>query len=196
MLLRRSTPAFAKNWGLTMQPIRNAQSENRRPRSVEFPNKRRAAIGLNAEMKRVIWDARNENSPAASKASPAVSRMLSLLCFVAALAAWSPASFAQQVVSGPIPTQLSSSGSPNGVANGVSMINQGAGGTLLVGTVGGPEMDIFTLNNPVAPGSVAVATDATGISNSNVTFNSSSTVFGAIGTTGLFFLNRSEEPRV
>ncbi len=171
-----------------MQPIRRTQSENMRARSVEFPSNRLAAISLNSEMGHANWDVRAQNARPGWKGSPAMKHMLRLLSFVAALAAWSPTSFAQQqVINGPTPTQLS----PVGVTNGVSMVNQGGGGTLLVGTVGGPEMDIFTNNNPVAPASVAVATDVTGISNSNVTFNSSSTVYGAIGTPGIFFLDLS-----
>jgi outer membrane autotransporter protein len=162
---------FAKTWGLTMQPIRNAQSENRRPRSVEFPNKRRAAIGLNAEMKRVIWDARNENSPAASKASPAVSRMLSLLCFVAALAAWSPASFAQRQAITVGVTPLNADGSANGVdMTGAAFLD--------VGPAPLPT-DIFTTNTSLTSLVPAVSTAAN--STGNVVFLGSSNVYGAIG---------------
>lgn len=162
-----------------MQPIRNTRSENRWARSGKCASKRGAAIGLNAETKRANWDVQTRNSPANSNESVAMRRLLSLLCSVAALATWSPTSFAQQqVISGPTPTQLS----PVGVTNGVSMVNQGGGGTLLVGTVGGPETDIYTNNNPVAPGSVAVLVNVSGASLTNVTFNSSSTVYGAIST--------------
>ena len=115
---------------------------------------------------------------------------LLLLCSVAAIAASCPASFAQQVINGAIPTALS----PVGVTNGVAMTGQGGGGTLIVGTVGGPDMDIYTNNsaggivtNPLLQ---AVSTDTS--SESNITFNSSSNVFGAIGVTqpgGPFFLN-------
>jgi uncharacterized protein with beta-barrel porin domain len=113
-----------------------------------------------------------------------------LLLSAVAVAAWSPASFAQQVVNGAIPTALG----PVGVTNGVAMTGQGGGGTLIVGTVGGPDMDIFTNNsaggivtNPLLQ---AVSTDAS--SESNIAFNSSSNVFGTIGVTqpgGPFFLN-------
>jgi uncharacterized protein with beta-barrel porin domain len=112
------------------------------------------------------------------------------LCSIAAIAAWSQPAFAQQVIVGAAPTPLS----PVGVTNGVAMTGQGAGGTLVVGTIGGPEMDIFTNNsaggivtNPLLR---AVSTDTS--SESNVVFNSSSNVYGAIGVTqpgGPFFLN-------
>lgn len=114
------------------------------------------------------------------------------LCSIAAVAAWCPPSFAQQIVNGAIPTPLS----PVGVTNGVAMTAQGGGGTLIVGTVGGPDMDIFTNNsaggvvtNPLLQ---AVSTDTS--SESNIVFNSSSNVFGAIGVTqpgGPFLLNVS-----
>ena len=103
---------------------------------------------------------------------------------------WSSAGFAQQVINGAIPTPLSATG----VTGGVSMTGQGGGGTLLVGTIGGPQMDIFTNNS--AGGTVtnpllqAVSTDTS--SQSNIVFNSSSNVFGALGITnpgGPFFLN-------
>jgi len=108
----------------------------------------------------------------------------------AGVAAWSPTAFAQQVINGATPTPLS----PTGVTSGVSMTGQGGGGTLIVGTIGGPEMDIFTNNS--SGGNVtnallrAVSTDASSLS--NIVFNSSSNVFGALGVTnpgGPFFLN-------
>jgi outer membrane autotransporter protein len=101
-----------------------------------------------------------------------------------------PAAMAQQVINGAIPTALS----PTGVTSGVSMTGQGGGGSLIVGTIGGPQMDIFTNNS--AGGNVtnallrAVSTDTS--SQSNIVFNSSSNVFGALGITnpgGPFFLN-------
>ena len=113
---------------------------------------------------------------------------LFVLFFVAAIAAWCQPGFAQQTISGAIPTPLSAAG----VTGGVSMIGQGGGGTLTVGTVGGPEMDIFTNNQPVNASLLAVSTSASSLS--NILFNSSSTVFGAIGITqpgGPFFLNLS-----
>ncbi len=82
----------------------------------------------------------------------------------------------QQVV-GPGPTPLSVEGS----TSGVDMSASGITGTLIVGVVGGPQVDIFTLNNPVAPNTIAISTAAS--SQGNVTFNSSSNVFGAIGRT-------------
>jgi uncharacterized protein with beta-barrel porin domain len=117
-------------------------------------------------------------------------KRLFLFSAAAAAAALCSPSFAQQVVNGAIPTALS----PVGVTNGVEMTGQGGGGTLIVGTVGGPDMDIYTNNsaggivtNPLLQ---AVSTDTS--SESNITFNSSSNVFGAIGVTqpgGPFFLN-------
>ena len=115
-----------------------------------------------------------------------------LLLFVASIGAWCQPTFAQQSVVGAIPTPLNATG----VTSGVAMTGQGGGGTLTVGVVGGPEMDIFTNNssggnvtNPLLP---AVTTDASSLS--NITFNSSSTVFGTIGVTPLaspLFLNLS-----
>jgi outer membrane autotransporter protein len=115
--------------------------------------------------------------------------IFSAALFAAAFACTS-ASFAQQVINGAIPTSLS----PTGVTSGVSMTGQGGGGTLIVGTIGGPQMDIFTNNS--SGGTVtnallrAVSTDTS--SQSNIIFNSSSNVFGALGITnpgGPFFLN-------
>src|SRR5476649_685624 len=63
--------------------------------------------------------------------------------FLTAFAAWSPASFAQQVINGATPTALSATG----VTSGVSMTGQGGGGTLIVGTIGGPQTDVFTNNS-------------------------------------------------
>ena len=113
-----------------------------------------------------------------------------LLTFIATTAAWCPAGFAQQVINGAIPTPLSATG----VTSGVAMTGQGGGGTLIVGTIGGAQSDIFTNNS--SGGNVtnallkAISTDASSLS--NVVFNSSSNVFGAIGVTnpgGPFFLN-------
>lgn len=71
--------------------------------------------------------------------------------------------------------------SVEGNTSGVDMSASGTTGTLIVGVVGGPKIDIFTLNNPVAPNTIAISTSAS--SQGNVTFNSSSDVFGAIGQT-------------
>ncbi len=115
-----------------------------------------------------------------------------LVPLMASAAIWSPAAFAQQVVNGAIPTQVS----PTGVTAGVNMTGQGGGGSLLVGTVGGAQTDIFTNNSAAGivtnPLLRAVSTDTS--SQSNIVFNSSSNVFGAIGVTqpgGPFFLNVS-----
>ena len=94
------------------------------------------------------------------------------------------ASFAQrQVVVGAVPQPLSAAG----VTAGVDMTGQGAGGSLLVGVAGGPQMDIFTNNQPTNTSLLAVSTDVA--SQSNITFNSSSNVFGAVGTPTLLFNN-------
>ena len=107
-----------------------------------------------------------------------------------AVLGWSSAGFAQQVINGATPTALS----PTGVTSGVSMTGQGGGGTLIVGTIGGPEMDIFTNNSSggIVTNALlrAVSTDTS--SQSNIVFNSSSNVFGDLGITnpgGPFFLN-------
>ena len=112
------------------------------------------------------------------------------LVLVFIVQSWCLPAFAQQVINGATPTALS----PTGVTAGVAMTGQGGGGTLIVGTIGGPEADIFTNNstNGVVTNALlkAVSTDTS--SNSNIVFNSSSTVFGAIGITnpgGPFFLN-------
>ena len=117
------------------------------------------------------------------------------LSFVSALGlaivTWSPASFAQQQTAvGPGVTPLNATG----VTNGVAMSASAGAGTLGVGVVGGPEMDIFTNNsaggNVTNPLLRAVTTDAS--STANIVFNSSSNVYGAIGVTqpgGPFFLD-------
>ena len=114
---------------------------------------------------------------------------LFLLSLGAALAAWCPASFAQQQTAvGPGITPLSATG----VLNGVAMSVSGITGTLSVGVVGGPAMDIFTSNTALASVPPAVSTAAS--SQGNIVFNSSSTVFGNIGVTqpgGPFLLNIS-----
>src|SRR5580704_17478707 len=110
--------------------------------------------------------------------------------FVVVIGVWCSPAFAQQVINGATPTALS----PTGVTAGVAMTGQGGGGTLIVGTIGGPEADIFTNNssNGLVTNALlkAVSTDTS--SESNIVFNSSSTVFGALGITnpgGPFFLN-------
>ena len=115
-----------------------------------------------------------------------------LLCavsFIAAGTALSPPSYAaRQAAVGPGIIPLDA----DGALNGVDMSVSGITGTLTVGVVGGPEMDIFTANNPALPGLVAISTGAS--SQGNVQFNSSSTVYGDIGVTqpgGPFLLNIS-----
>ena len=114
---------------------------------------------------------------------------LFFLLLVAALAAWSSPSFAQrQLAVGPGIIPLNATG----VLNGVDMSASATTGTLSVGVVGGPAMDIFTNNTALATVPPAVSTAAS--SQGNIVFNSSSTVFGNIGVTqpgGPFLLNLS-----
>lgn len=114
-------------------------------------------------------------------------RNFPLWLLVAASPAWSLPAFAQrQAASGTGIIPLS----PTGVLNGVDMSSSGITGTLAVGVPGGPPADVFTLNNPPTAGGLAVSTAAS--SQGNIVFNSSSTVFGAIGVTqpgGPFFRN-------
>ncbi len=111
----------------------------------------------------------------------------SLLLVSTAFIAWTPQSLAQrQTAVGPGIIPLNTAGG----LNGVDMSASGITGTLSVGVAGGPPADIFTLNNPPAAGLVAVSTGAS--SQGNIVFNSSSTVYGAIGVTqpgGPFLLN-------
>ncbi len=110
-----------------------------------------------------------------------------LISFVAAIVAWYATSFAVRqaaVGAGSIPLDAT------GIQNGVDMSASGITGTLTVGVPGGPSTDIFTLNNPPVAGQIAVSTAAN--SQGNITFNSGSTVYGAIGMTqpgGPFLLN-------
>ncbi len=110
-----------------------------------------------------------------------------LLLLVATTAVSSPAAFAQrQTAVGPGIIPLNATG----VLGGVDLSGSGTTGTLSVGVPGGPEMDIFTLNNPPVAGMVAVSTAAS--SQGNIVFNSSSNVYGAVGVTqpgGPFLLN-------
>jgi uncharacterized protein with beta-barrel porin domain len=111
--------------------------------------------------------------------------VLFFLALAVAQASWLTAAPAQrQSAAGSGPTTIS----PTGVLGGVDMSASGGTGTLIVGTVGGPQTDIFTLNTSLASIPPAVSSDAS--STSNITFNSSSTVHGAIGQTpGPFFLH-------
>jgi len=116
-------------------------------------------------------------------------RTFFFLFFITTLG-WCPLSFAaRQSAAGPGVTPLDQ----DGITNGVDMSGSAGTGTLNVGTVGGPETDIFQANNPVGtvPG-LAVSTAAS--STANIVFNSSSNVYGDIGITnpgGPFFLNIS-----
>ena len=90
----------------------------------------------------------------------------------------------QAVGSGNIPLSVA------GGLNGVDMSASGTTGTLMVGTLGGPQTDILSSNTPFVAGPIAVSSAAS--SQGNIVFNSSSTVYGDIGVTqpgGPFLLN-------
>ncbi len=114
---------------------------------------------------------------------------LFLLLLGAFIPLWCQTSFAQrQTAVGSGITPLSATG----VLNGVDMSESATTGTLSVGVVGGPTMDIFTNNVSLAHFPLAVSTAAS--SEGNIVFNSGSTVFGDIGVTqpgGPFLLNIS-----
>jgi outer membrane autotransporter protein len=107
-------------------------------------------------------------------------RVFLLLVLVAAIAAWCAPGFATQTV------DPSGTLGATGEAEGVAMID--GAGTL---TVDATYNDIFTDNrlvngiSAVDPALVAVSTTAA--NTDNIVFNSSSTVYGTIGTSGLFF---------
>ncbi len=83
--------------------------------------------------------------------------MVFALSLAAAVAAQSPASYAaRQNAVGPGIIPLDA----DGVLSGVDMSASGTTGTLTVGTIGGPDQDIFTLNNPPVAGFIAVSTAA------------------------------------
>ncbi|MBW4023279.1 MAG: autotransporter domain-containing protein [Proteobacteria bacterium] len=101
-----------------------------------------------------------------------------LLLSMLSLVSWTSTSWAQrQTAVGPLVIPLS----PTGSLNGVDMSASSIAGTLSVGVVGGPQTDIFSSNSSLTPGFVAVSTAAN--SQGNITFNSSSNVYGAIGAT-------------
>ncbi|HZF80642.1 MAG TPA: hypothetical protein VEZ89_12720, partial [Rubrivivax sp.] len=101
-----------------------------------------------------------------------------LLAFLAAFGmCGSQAAAQRQTAVGPGVTPLDTTGS----LGGVDMSASATTGTLSVGVPGGPAADIFSLNGALIPGRVAVSTAAS--SQGNILFNSSSTVFGAIGVT-------------
>jgi uncharacterized protein with beta-barrel porin domain len=101
-----------------------------------------------------------------------------LLTMILIATFWSSVGLAQrQSAVGPGVIPLNATGT----LGGVDMSGSATTGTLSVGVAGGPQTDIFTLNNPVVAGRVAVSTAAS--SQGNITFNSSSNVFGAIGVT-------------
>ena len=121
--------------------------------------------------------------------APMKRMLFSLLFLFTAMTVWcSPSFAARQAVAGAGDSPLTATG----VTSGVDMTAGAGTGRLIVGVVGGPDVNIFTNNNPVGtvPGQVAVSTDAS--STSNILFNSGSTVYGDIGVTnpgGPFFLD-------
>ena len=112
---------------------------------------------------------------------------LFLCCVAAPMLLYPATSFAQrQTAVGPGTIPLDATG----MLNGVDMSNSGTTGTLTVGVIGGPEMDVDTQNKALSPGQLAISTAAS--SQGNIAFNSSSTVYGGIGVTqpgGPFLLN-------
>ena len=101
-----------------------------------------------------------------------------LVCLAASTALLSsPASAQRQTAVGPGLIPLSATGS----LNGVDMSASGITGTLTVGVVGGPRTDVFSSNSGLSSPLQAISTAAS--SQGNVTFNSSSNVFGALGVT-------------
>ena len=105
-------------------------------------------------------------------------RAVLLPALAAIVGSWTPVALAQrQSAVGPGVIPLSATGS----LGGVDMSASGITGTLGVGVPGGPATDIFTNNIALTPGLTAVSTAAS--SQGNIVFNSSSTVFGAIGVT-------------
>lgn len=110
-------------------------------------------------------------------------RLLSLLALAGL--GWSPVAYSQQNAVGPGVTAINATG----ISQGVAMSASAGTGTLTVGVLGGPQTNVFTNNTGGNPALVAISTDAS--STANIQFNSSSTVFGAIGVTqpgGPFFL--------
>ncbi|MDP3416279.1 MAG: hypothetical protein Q8S40_09885, partial [Falsiroseomonas sp.] len=104
-------------------------------------------------------------------------RLLLLTVSATSVALISPSLAQRQTAVGPGIIPLSAAGA----LGGVDMSASGTTGTLSVGVPGGPQTDIFTLNDPPLTGSVAVSTAAS--SQGNIVFNSSSNVFGAVGVT-------------
>jgi outer membrane autotransporter protein len=155
-----------------MPPTRNTLSMSARMQRVKrLIHRFVTAIDPHAAMSRARWDVRTRISRATSQESlPPTHRMLFLLCFVAAFAAWSPTGFAQrqEIVTGTTP--LNAAGSANGVdMTGAAFLDVGPGAPT----------DIFTTNTSLTSLLPAVTTSAN--SSGNVVFLGSSTVYGAIG---------------
>jgi len=100
---------------------------------------------------------------------------LSLLAAVTMFAASGVAQPQQAIGPGIIPLDAT------GVLNGAQMSASATTGTLTIGTVGGPETDVDTSNNPLVTGVIALSTGVN--SQGNVVFNSGSTVYGDVGQT-------------
>ncbi len=112
-------------------------------------------------------------------------RLILPVALASALGA-NPALAQRQQAVGPGTIPLSVAGG----LSGVDMSASGPTGTLTVGTLGGPQTDILSSNNPFVAGPIAVSTAAS--SQGNIVFNSSSTVYGDIGVAqpgGPFLLN-------
>ncbi len=174
-----------------MRPTRAASTGTVLSRSGALPSKDvAAAVDLHAGAEPAPGKERGHAWHTGPKGSSAMRRMpLLLLLFGIVFSVWCPTSFAQrQTAVGPGIIALS----PTGVLNGVDMSGSGTTGTLTVGVLGGPEMDIFTSNTSLAHFPLAVSTAAS--SQGNILFNSSSTVYGDIGVTqpgGPFLLDIS-----
>lgn len=108
---------------------------------------------------------------------------LFVLVFAAAIAAWAPAGLAQQTTPGGGGDVQMTTGAGSGQTSGVTITNNDR---LLVGTVPNVETDILTnnTNNAIGPYNSTFAVRNTIASEGRILFQSTSTVFGAIGSTG------------
>jgi len=172
-----------------MQPSGGMPADGVRPLHIGAANKRIGPTGVDPSTNHANRCARQQIARAAPMDAARPKHLFALLCLLAALVAWSPASFAQrQTAVGPGTIPLA----PTGVVNGVDLSGSATTGTLTVGVPGGPAMDIFTSNASLTSPLLAVSTGAS--SQGNIVFNSSSTVYGTIGVTppgGPFLLDIS-----
>ena len=107
-----------------------------------------------------------------------MNRILFPLFFVVVAAWCSPGFAAQSIAAGPGTTPLDA----NGVLNGVELTGPGITGTLSVGA-----QDVDTSNTGLSATPPAIWTDTA--SQGNITFGSTSTVFGDIGKSGVVMRN-------